>query len=107
MYNHFFSGIGLFASYFIRFKASFKPIKEKVIFWKFYNGFTPQGSRRTKKQVSGKKSFSVISSLEMILSLVFHERKNIIFCGKMSNLWQIILLIMFIVIEFFLTIASY
>ena len=33
--------IGLFSLYLRRFKASFKPIKEKMIFWKFYSGFTP------------------------------------------------------------------
>ena len=33
----------------------------------------------TKNQVSRKKSFSAISKHEIILSVVFYERKNIIF----------------------------
>ena len=36
----------------------------------------------TKNQISGKKSFSMILRLEMILSVVFYERINIIFYEK-------------------------
>ena len=47
----------------------------------------------------------MILRFEVILSVLSYQRKNIIFYDK--NLRKIILLMMFFVIEFFLTITSY
>ena len=60
-----------------------------VIYFCYYWGSCP-----AKNQVSAKQSFSKILRLKMILSVVFYNRK-------------IILFIMFFVIEFFLIISSY
>ena len=35
-----------------------------------------------KNQITGQKSFSMISRIEMILSVMSYERKNIIFYEK-------------------------
>ena len=48
----------------------------------------------------------MISRHEMILSVMSYERNNIIFYTKILNIRKILLLIMCIVIEFVITIAS-
>ena len=66
----------------------------------------PQGSCREKNQTPGK-NISMILRLEMILSAVSYERKDIIFF--MKKIWnlKIIPLIRFFEREFSITIASY
>ena len=49
----------------------------------------------------------MISRVEIILSVVLYEKKTLFFMKKTPNLRKMILLIMFFVIEFFFTIASY
>ena len=59
------------------------------------------GSCFDKNQAPGKR-FSIIYRFEMILSILFHEGKNIIFINKNWNFRKIILSIMF-----FVTVFSY
>ena len=49
----------------------------------------------------------MILRLQIILLVMSYERKNIVFYKKNLRLTKKILLIVFFVIEFFLTIASY
>ena len=69
--------------------------------------FSLLDSCRAKNHVSGNKSVSMILKFEMISVVSYKKEKTLLFLKKNLNLRKIILLVMFLVIEFFLTIISY
>ena len=54
------------------------------------HGKKPLGSCRAEDQIGRKKTFSIISRLEMVLSIVSYARKNIVFHTKNFKLTYIV-----------------